>query len=160
MATFQKITPFLWFNDQAEQAASFYVTLFPDSKIVTLSRYPEGAPLPKGTVMVAEVQLAGMKVLLLNGGPHFKLSEAFSFMVTADDQAEVDRLWEAITSNGGQESQCGWCKDRFGLSWQVVPRRFNELMSSKEPGVAGRVMGAMMKMRKFDVAKLEEAANG
>ena len=157
MAQPQKITPFLWFDSQAEEAANFYVTLLPDSKVLSVTRYPEGAPVPPGTVMTAEFRLAGITFTAMNGGPHFKLNEAFSIMVHCDGQAEVDALWEKLTANGGQESQCGWLKDRFGLSWQIVPREFFELMKSGTPAQSQAVMGAMLKMKKFDVAGLQRA---
>lgn len=159
MATPQKITPFLWFNDQAEEAANFYVSLFKDSKILSMSRYGDAGPGPKGSVMVAEFELAGQKFQALNGGPVFKFTEAISLMVHCDSQEEVDMLWSKLTANGGQESQCGWLKDRFGLSWQIVPTRFMELMQDKDPKRTQRVMQAMLKMKKFDIARLEAAYN-
>jgi len=160
MATMQKITPFLWFDHQAEEAASFYVSLFEGSRIVTVSRYGAGAPRPKGSAMVVEFELCGQRFQALNGGPVFKFTEAISLVVHCESQAEVDKLWSALTANGGQESQCGWLKDRFGLSWQIVPIRFLELMQDPDPAKAGRVMAAMMKMKKFDVAELERAHAG
>lgn len=157
MASPQKITPFLWFNQEAEEAANFYVSLFKDSKILTVSRYGDTGPGPKGSVMVVEFQLAGQRFQALNGGPHFKFTEAISLMVDCDSQEEVDTLWSKLTANGGQESQCGWLKDRFGLSWQIVPSRFSEMMRDKDPKRTQRVMQAMMSMKKFDIARLEEA---
>lgn len=157
MATPQKITPFLWFNDQAEEAANLYVSLFKDSKILTLSRYGDSGPGPKGSVMVVEFELAGQKFQALNGGPIFKFTEAVSLMVHCDSQEEVDTLWSKLTANGGQESQCGWLKDRFGLSWQIVPKRFMELMQDKDPKRVQRVVQAMMTMKKLDIARLEQA---
>lgn len=157
MSKIQKISPFLWFDGQAEQAANLYVSLFEDSKILTLSRYGESGPGPKGSVMVAEFQLAGQHFMAINGGPIYKLSEAFSLMVHARDQHEVDTLWSKLTANGGQESQCGWLKDPFGLSWQIIPTRFSEMARDPDPARAGRVFQAMMKMRKFDIAELERA---
>ncbi len=157
MAAPQKITPFLWFNQEAEEAANFYVSLFPDSKILSVSRYGDAGPGPKGSAMVVEFQLAGQKYQALNGGPHFKFTEAISLLVNCDSQEEVDTLWSKLTANGGQESQCGWLKDRFGLSWQIVPSRFMELMKDKDPKRTQRVMQAMMTMKKFDIARLEEA---
>jgi predicted 3-demethylubiquinone-9 3-methyltransferase (glyoxalase superfamily) len=157
MATPQKITPFLWFNTEAEEAANFYVSLFKDSKILTLSRYGDAGPGPKGSVMVVEFQLAGQKFQALNGGPVFKFTEALSLMVHCDSQEEVDTLWSKLTANGGQESQCGWLKDRFGLSWQIVPTRFVEMMQDKDPKRAQRVVQAMLSMKKFDIARLEQA---
>ena len=157
MATPQKITPFLWFNSEAEEAANFYVSLFKDSKILSVSRYGDAGPGPKGSAMVVEFELAGLKFQALNGGPIFKFTEAISLMVHCDSQEEVDTLWSKLTANGGQESQCGWLKDRFGLSWQIVPKRFMELMQDKDPKRTQRVMQAMLSMKKFDIARLEQA---
>jgi predicted 3-demethylubiquinone-9 3-methyltransferase (glyoxalase superfamily) len=157
MATVQKITPFLWFDNNAEEAANLYVSLLPDSKILSVSRYGEAGPGPKGSVMTVEFQLAGLRVMALNGGPHFKLTEAFSLMVNCESQEEIDRLWGKLTSDGGQESQCGWLKDKYGLSWQIIPSRFNQMMQDKDPQRSQRVMQAMLKMKKFDIARLEEA---
>ena len=157
MAGIQKITPFLWFNQEAEEAANLYVSLFPDSKILSVSRYGEGGRGPKGSAMTVEFQLAGQKLIALNGGPAFKFTEAISLFVDCDSQEEVDRLWSTLTANGGQESQCGWLKDRFGLSWQLVPSRFMQLMKDPDPKRTQRVMQAMLTMKKFDIARLEEA---
>jgi len=157
MAGIQKITPFLWFNQEAEEAANLYVSLFPDSKILGVTRYGDAGPGPKGSVMTVEFQLAGQKLIGLNGGPHFKFTEAISLFVNCDSQEEVDTLWSRLTANGGQESQCGWLKDRYGLSWQIIPSRFMELMRDKDPQRTQRVMQAMLKMKKFDIARLEEA---
>ena len=153
----QKITPFLWFNQEAEEAANLYVSLFPDSKVLSVSRYGEAGPGPKGSAMTVEFQLAGQKFIALNGGPHFKFTEAVSLFVNCDSQEEVDTLWSRLTANGGQESRCGWLKDRYGLSWQIVPSRFMELMKDKDPKRTQRVMQAMLQMKKFDIARLEEA---
>lgn len=157
MSKIQKISPFLWFDDQAEQAANLYVSLFEDSKILSLSRYGEGGPGPKGSVMGVEFELAGLRIMALNGGPMYKLSEAFSLMVHARDQREVDTLWSKLTANGGQESRCGWLKDPFGLSWQIIPTRFSEMIKDPDPARVGRVFQAMMTMGKFDIAALEKA---
>jgi predicted 3-demethylubiquinone-9 3-methyltransferase (glyoxalase superfamily) len=157
MATPQKITPFLWFNQEAEEAANFYVSLFKDSKILSVSRYGDAGPGPKGSAMVVEFQLAGQKFQALNGGPIFKFTEAISLSVDCESQEEVDMLWSKLTANGGQESQCGWLKDKYGLSWQIVPSRFRELMQDKDPKRTQRVMQAMMTMKKFDIARLEQA---
>lgn len=157
MATPQKITPFLWFNNEAEEAVNLYVSLFKDSKILSMSRYGDAGPGPKGSVMVVEFELAGQKFQALNGGPVFKFTEALSLMVHCDSQDEVDTLWSKLTANGGQESQCGWLKDRFGLSWQIVPTRFMEMMRDKDSKRTQRVVQAMMTMKKFDIAKLEQA---
>ena len=157
MAAIQKITPFLWFHQEAEEAANFYVSLFKDSKILTVSRSGDAGPGPKGSAMVVEFQLAGQRFQALNGGPHFKFTEAISLMVDCDSQEEVDTLWSKLTANGGQESQCGWLKDRYGLSWQIVPNRFMQMMKDKDPKKTQRVMQAMMTMKKFDIARLEQA---
>jgi predicted 3-demethylubiquinone-9 3-methyltransferase (glyoxalase superfamily) len=157
MSNIQKISPFLWFDTQAEQAANLYVSLFPDSKILSLARYGEGGPGPKGTVMMAEFQLAGLHFMALNGGPMYKLSEAMSLMVHARDQDEVDSLWSKLTADGGREDRCGWLKDPFGLSWQIIPTRFGEMMKDSDPKRAQRVFQAMMTMKKFDISQLEQA---
>jgi len=153
-----KITPCLWFDSQAEEAAQLYVAIFPNSKVGKISRYPEGMPGDRaGQVMTVEFELDGKPFLGLNGGPHFTFSEAISFQIFVPDQAELDRYWDALLAGGGRESQCGWLKDRFGLSWQVIPEKMGQLMS----GPAGdRVAAAMMQMVKLDIAKLEAAAAG
>ena len=153
-----KITPCLWYDTQAEEAANFYVSLLPNSKIKQVTRYPEGTPGLAGTVMVVTFDLAGQEFMALNGGPQFNFTEATSFQIYTEDQAETDRLWDAFTANGGEESMCGWCKDRFGLSWQVTPRRLLQLMTDPDRVKAGRVAQAMMQMRKIDIARIEEAA--
>jgi predicted 3-demethylubiquinone-9 3-methyltransferase (glyoxalase superfamily) len=160
MSKIQKITPFLWFDGDAEQAAELYVSLFDDSQILHVSRYGEGGPAPAGTAMVVELQLAGQKLMALNGGPVYKLNEAFSLLVNARDQEEVDRLWFKLTANGGREDACGWLKDRFGLSWQIIPTRFSEMMRDPDPKRTQRVFAAMMKMKKLDIAQLEKAYEG
>ena len=156
----QKITPFLWFDKQAEEAAQFYVSIFKDSKILHVSRYGDAGPGPKGSVMVVNFQLAGQEFTALNGGSLFKFSEAFSFVVNCENQQEVDEYWSKLTSGGGQESQCGWLKDKFGFSWQIVPTALGKLMSDKDPQKANRVMEALLKMKKLDIATLEAAARG
>jgi len=153
----QKITTFLWFNQEAEEAANFYVSLFKDSKILSVSRYGEAGPGPKGSAMTVTFQLAGQKFTALNGGPVFKFNEAISLVVDCESQEEVDTLWSKLTANGGQESQCGWLKDRYGLSWQIIPARFMQLMQDKDPKRTQRVMQAMLTMKKFDIARLEAA---
>jgi predicted 3-demethylubiquinone-9 3-methyltransferase (glyoxalase superfamily) len=153
-----KISPFLWFDNQAEEAANFYVSLFPNSKIVTVARYPEGAPGQPGSVMTVEFELDGQRINALNGGPVFKLNESFSFVIDCEDQAEVDRYWDALIANGGEPSQCGWLKDRFGLSWQVVPRALHRLMADPDRAAAQRATQAMLQMVKLDVSRLEAAA--
>ncbi|WP_324749441.1 VOC family protein [Sphingomonas sp. LY54] len=153
-----RITPCLWYDGQAEEAANFYVSLLPDSRIDKVMRSPADNPsTPEGAVLTVEFTLAGQSYLALNGGPLFHFTEAVSFMIACDDQVEVDRLWDALTADGGSPSQCGWLKDRFGLSWQIVPRRLMELMSDPDPDRARRVMQAMMEMGKIDIAAIERA---
>jgi len=152
MAGQQKIKTFLWFNDTAEEAATYYVAAFRDSKITHVNRNGDKA-------FVVEFTLAGIDYIAMNGGPMFKLSEAVSLMVSTEDQVETDRLWDYLVA-GGTPSRCGWLKDKFGLSWQIVPRRFMELMLKGTPEARGRVMSAMMQMGKFEIAKLEAAAKG
>lgn len=153
-----KVTPFLWFDGQAEQAASFYVSLFANSKIGSVTRYGEAGPGAAGSAMTVSFELDGLPVTALNGGPNYKFTEAFSFSVSCDDQAEVDRLWSALT-DGGEEGPCGWLKDRWGLSWQVVPKALPELLGGADRNRAHRAMQAMLQMKKLDVAKLREAAD-
>jgi predicted 3-demethylubiquinone-9 3-methyltransferase (glyoxalase superfamily) len=154
-----KITPFLWFDNQAEEAAKFYVSVFKNSKILDVSRYQEGGPGPAGQAMVVSFELDGQKLNALNGGPHFTFSEAISFVVDCEDQAEVDHFWDKLSA-GGKTSQCGWLKDRYGLSWQVVPTALPRILSNPDPVKARRAMDAMMKMTKLDIATLEAAAAG
>ncbi len=157
----QKITPCLWFNGQAEEAAKFYVTLLPNSRIDRVYHSPADTPSgAAGTVLTVEFTLAGTQYLGLNGGPQFPFTEAVSFQIHCENQAEVDRLWTALTRNGGQEVACGWLKDRWGLSWQIVPIRLEELMHDRDREKARRVMEAMMEMVKIDIAALERAAAG
>lgn len=156
----QKITPFLWFDNNAEQAAQFYTSIFQNSKILNISRYGDAGPGPKGSVMVVSFQLEGQQFTALNGGPLFKFSEAFSFVVNCENQTEVDEYWSKLTAGGGAESQCGWLKDKFGFSWQIVPTALGKLMDAKDPAKAGRVMQALLQMTKIDIATLEEAALG
>jgi predicted 3-demethylubiquinone-9 3-methyltransferase (glyoxalase superfamily) len=158
MAT-QKITPFLWFDHQAEEAAQFYTSIFKNSKILNVSRYGDAGPGPKGSVMVVNFQLEGQQFTALNGGPLFKFSEAFSFVVNCENQQEIDHYWTTLTANGGKESQCGWLKDKFGFSWQIVPTALGRLMSG-DSQKANRVMQALLQMTKLDIATLEEAAAG
>jgi predicted 3-demethylubiquinone-9 3-methyltransferase (glyoxalase superfamily) len=155
----QKITTFLWFDNQAEEAAKLYVSLFKDSKITNVSRYGEGGPRPAGTAMIVNFQLAGQEYMALNGGPVFKFTEATSLFVNCETQEEVDRLWNKLTE-GGEESQCGWLKDKFGLSWQIVPTALGELMGDPDPVKSQRVLQAMLKMKKIDVAGLKRAYEG
>lgn len=157
----QKITPFLWYDNNAEEAANFYVSVFKNSKITGVTRYDEEgskvAGRPAGTVMTAEFQIDGQKFVALNGGPHFKFTEAVSFVVNCESQEEVDYFWEKL-SEGGQTSQCGWLKDKFGLSWQVVPTILGELFQDKDPEKSKRVMKAMLQMTKMDIKALKQAA--
>ena len=152
-----KITPFLWFDNSAEQAAQFYTSIFRNSKILQTSRYPEGAPGPKGSVMTMKFELNGQEFIALNGGPHFKFNEAISFVVDCETQKEIDEYWEKLTSGGGREVQCGWLKDKYGLSWQIVPAALGQLMADKDPKKATRVMQAMMNMVKLDIEALKKA---
>jgi len=152
-----KITPFLWFDNSAEQAAQFYTSIFRNSKILQTSRYPEGAPGPKGSVMTMKFELNGQEFIALNGGPHFKFNEAISFEVNCETQKEIDEYWEKLTSGGGKEVQCGWLKDKYGLSWQIVPAALGQLMAYKDPKKAKRVTQAMMKMVKLDIEALKKA---
>jgi predicted 3-demethylubiquinone-9 3-methyltransferase (glyoxalase superfamily) len=153
----QKITPFLWFNDNAEEAVNFYVSLFKDAKITSLSRYGEGGPGPAGQVMVMSLELFGQEFHALNGGPMFNFTEAVSFVVNCETQEEVDHYWNALIADGGEPSMCGWLKDKFGLSWQVTPTILGKLASDEDPEKVKRVMGAMMEMRKLDIAALQQA---
>ena len=151
-----KITPFLWFDNQAEEAANFYVSIFKNSKITHIARYPENSPGPHGQVMTVSFVLDGLEFTALNGGPLFKFTEAISLMVTCETQAEVDDLWQKLTA-GGAEVQCGWLKDKYGLSWQIVPRALMKLLGDPDRERSSRAMQAMLKMKKIDIAKLEEA---
>jgi predicted 3-demethylubiquinone-9 3-methyltransferase (glyoxalase superfamily) len=151
----QRITPFLWFDTNAEEAMNFYVSLFKNSKVVTIARYGEAGPGPKGSVLTAAFELEGQKFVALNGGPRFKFTEAVSFVISCEDQEEIDYFWEKLTSDGGQESMCGWLKDKFGLSWQVVPAEIASLMTGEQ---ANEVMQAIMQMKKLDLAALRKAA--
>ena len=155
----QKITPFLWFDTQAEEAANFYVSIFKNSKILGVSRYGEAGPGPAGTVLTVTFQLDGHEFTALNGGPHFTFTEAISLFVNCETQQEVDELWAKLTA-GGEESMCGWLKDKYGLSWQIVPRVLLELMQDKDPLKAKRVTEVMLQMRKIDIAKLQQAYEG
>jgi len=155
----QKITPFLWFDHQAEEAAKFYVSLFKNSNILNIARYGKGAPVPKGTVMTVDFVLEGERFIALNGGPMFKFTEAVSFLVNCESQDEVDMLWRKLTSNGGAEGQCGWLKDKYGLSWQIIPTALGQMLSDPDPEKAQKVMSAMLKMKKIDVEELRQAYN-
>lgn len=155
----QKITTFLTFNSQAEEAATLYTSLFNNSAITKISRYGEGAPFPAGTAISVSFQLAGQEYIALNGGPHFTFSNGTSLFVHCEDQAEVDKYWEAL-SDGGEKGRCGWLKDRFGVSWQIIPAALGQLMGDKDPQKAQRVMQAMLQMNKIDINALEEAHRG
>ncbi len=155
-----RIRPCLWFDMNAEEAANFYVSLLPDSRIDAVQRSPADTPSgPEGTVLVVEFTIAGEKYIGLNGGPQFPFTEAVSLQVLTEDQAETDRLWDALSANGGEESVCGWLKDRWGLSWQITPRRLLELIGDKDPDRARCAMEAMLQMRKIDIAEVERAAD-
>ena len=154
-----KITPFLWFDDKAEEAMNFYVSIFKNSKVLDISRYGKDAAYPEGTAFVVTFQLDGQQVMALNAGPQFKFTEAISMYVNCETQAEVDILWEKL-SEGGEKGRCGWLKDRYGLSWQIVPTALGELMNDKDPEKANRIMQAMLKMKKIDVAELKRAHEG
>ncbi len=156
----KKITPFLWFDDQAEEAMKFYVSVFPNSRVLNVSRYGDDAPGPKGTVMTATFELNGQQFMALNGGPqHFAFSEAISFFVDCENQEEVDRLWDKLTE-GGEPGPCGWLKDKYGLSWQIVPAALGEMLGDQDPVKASRVLQAMLKMGKIEIAGLQKAYEG
>jgi predicted 3-demethylubiquinone-9 3-methyltransferase (glyoxalase superfamily) len=157
-APIQKITPFLWFDTQAEEAATFYTSLFKNSKIEAVLRYGDTGPGPKGSVMTVAFELDGQKFTALNGGPHFQFTEAISLVVNCESQQEVDHLWEKLTE-GGKEVQCGWLKDKYGLSWQIVPIVMVEMLKDKDPVKSQRVMKAMMQMKKIEIPLLEAAYN-
>jgi predicted 3-demethylubiquinone-9 3-methyltransferase (glyoxalase superfamily) len=152
----QKITPFLWFDGQAEEAAAFYASIFPNSRIIKVVRYGEAGPGPAGSAMTVQFQLEGMTFVALNGGPHFKFTEAISFVVNCQTQDEVDGYWEKLSA-GGAVIQCGWLKDKFGLAWQIVPTALPELLSDPDPVKSQRVMKAMMTMKKLDIRALKQA---
>ncbi len=159
MAIKQRITPFLWFDGQAEEAANFYVSIFSNSKIISASRYGDAGPGPKGSVMTIAFELDGLSFTALNGGPMFKFTEAISLVVHCQTQAEVDHYWDKLSA-GGQQVQCGWLKDKFGVSWQIVPNALIELVQDKDPAKSQRVMAAMMQMKKIDIAGLKAAHAG
>jgi predicted 3-demethylubiquinone-9 3-methyltransferase (glyoxalase superfamily) len=152
----QKITPFLWFDHQAEEAAAFYTSIFPNSKVDKVIRYGEAGPGPAGSAMTVEFQLEGQSFVALNGGPHFKFTEAISFVVNCQTQEEVDAYWEELSA-GGAQVECGWLKDKFGLSWQIVPTVLVELLSDPDPEKSRRVMQAMLTMKKLDIRTLRQA---
>jgi predicted 3-demethylubiquinone-9 3-methyltransferase (glyoxalase superfamily) len=156
-ATMPKITPFLWFDNNAEEAVNFYTAIFKNSKINSISHYGDAGPGPKGSVMTASFSLDGQNFTALNGGPIFKFNESVSFVVHCKGQEEVDYYWEGLLADGGTESQCGWLKDKFGLSWQIVPDTLFELLGDKDPAKSQHVMQAMLKMRKIEIKKLQNA---
>jgi predicted 3-demethylubiquinone-9 3-methyltransferase (glyoxalase superfamily) len=155
----QKISPFLWFDNQAEEAAKFYASIFRNSRIGRIARYGDAGPGPKGSVMTVEFQLDGQDFVALNGGPEFKFTEAISLSVLCRTQDEIDEFWKKLTQ-GGEEVQCGWLKDKYGLSWQIVPEVLPKMMSDPDPQKTNRVMEAVLKMKKFDIATLENAYSG
>jgi predicted 3-demethylubiquinone-9 3-methyltransferase (glyoxalase superfamily) len=164
-ATTQRVTPFLWFDTQAEEAVEFYTSIFRNSRVLTTARYTEeasqAAGRPAGSVMVVDFELDGQRFTALNGGPHFKFNEAISLVVHCKSQEEVDHYWSGLGDGGDERAQqCGWLKDRFGVSWQVIPDRLNELLTDRDPAKAKRAMAAMLKMKKIDLAELERAAKG
>jgi predicted 3-demethylubiquinone-9 3-methyltransferase (glyoxalase superfamily) len=162
----QKITPFLWFDDQAEEAAKFYTSVFKDSKVGKILRYSEETAKisqsgrPPGSVLTVEFEIVGQKFTALNGGPQFKFNESVSFMVNCETQQEVDYFWEKLTADGGEESACGWLKDKFGLSWQITPTVLIEMLQDKDPEKSERVMNAMLQMQKIEINKLKAAYAG
>jgi predicted 3-demethylubiquinone-9 3-methyltransferase (glyoxalase superfamily) len=155
----QKIITYLWFDNQAEEAANFYTSLFEDAKVTDISRYGEGSPAEPGTVMIVNFTLAGQEFMALNGGPLYSFTEATSLYVNCDGQDEVDRLWNALT-DGGEEQPCGWLKDRYGLSWQIIPTALPEMLNDPDPAKARRAMEAMFTMKKIDIAALKAAYDG
>jgi predicted 3-demethylubiquinone-9 3-methyltransferase (glyoxalase superfamily) len=152
----QKITPFLWFDDQAEEAMNFYVSIFKNSKVGSITRYGEAGPGPKGTVMSATFKLDGQEFFALNGGPLFKFTPAISFFVNCETQQEVDELWDRLSA-GGRKDRCGWLQDKYGLSWQIIPSVLGKLLQDKDAKKSQRVMQAMLQMEKIDIKKLEQA---
>jgi predicted 3-demethylubiquinone-9 3-methyltransferase (glyoxalase superfamily) len=155
-----KISPFLWFDTQAEEAANLYTSIFPNSKILAIARYGDAGPGPKGSVMTVQFQLDGQEIIALNGGPMYKFTEALSLSVDCKSQEEVDRYWTQLIANGGQEGPCGWLKDKFGLSWQITPSYLGQMLSDSDRKKAARVMEAMMKMKKLDIGALKRAYEG
>jgi predicted 3-demethylubiquinone-9 3-methyltransferase (glyoxalase superfamily) len=155
----QKITPFLWFNDNAEEAITFYVSVFKNSRIVRATRYGDAGPGPKGQIMSATFELEGQQFMALNGGPAFQFTPAISLFVSCETQAEVDELWNELVA-GGKPDRCGWLRDKFGLSWQIIPTALGRLLSDPDPSRSQRAMKAMLQMNKIDIQELEEAADG
>lgn len=153
----QKITPFLWFDNNAEEAVNFYLTVFKNARIINLSRYPDSVPELGGQVMTGTIELEGQEFMVLNGGPQFQFNEAVSFFVTCETQAEVDDLWGKLTADGGEESNCGWLKDKFGVSWQIIPKLLGQLLGDPNPVKAQAAMQAMLQMHKIESAELQRA---
>lgn len=153
----QKITPFLWFDNNAEEAMNFYISVFKDAKIVNVNKLENVGPTPGDSIITGTFQLFGQDFMVINGGPMFKFTEAISLFVSCETQEEIDTYWSKLTADGGQESQCGWLKDKFGLSWQIVPASLNKILGNKENGKGHRAMQALMKMKKLDIKALEEA---
>jgi predicted 3-demethylubiquinone-9 3-methyltransferase (glyoxalase superfamily) len=155
-----QITPNLWFDTQSQEAAEFYCSIFPNSRIVNIMHYTEAGPREAGMVLTVDFELNGQRFTAINGGPEFTFSEAVSFLIECEDQDEIDRYWEALQAGGGQEGPCGWCKDRYGVSWQVVPTGMDDLFRDPDKDRARRAMEAMLKMRKIDMAEIQRAADG
>ena len=160
MSAKQKITTYLWFDREAEEAANLYTSIFKNSKILNVARYGDAGPGPKGTAMTVNFQLDGQEFIALNGGPMYKFTEAISLLVDCETQEEVDRLWNKLTADGGEQSMCGWLKDKFGLSWQIIPSALFRLMSDPDPEKSKRVIESMLQMKKIDVPALERAHAG
>jgi predicted 3-demethylubiquinone-9 3-methyltransferase (glyoxalase superfamily) len=158
MGRVQTVTTFLWFDTQAEEAANFYVSLFENSLVKAVSRYPEGGPMPAGTALGVSFVLDGTEMQALNGGPHYQFTEAISLFVNAPTQERIDELWEKLTADGGEPGRCGWLKDKYGLSWQIIPPALGELLSDPDPQRSGRVMNALLEMQKIVISDLEAAA--
>ncbi|HJU30163.1 MAG TPA: VOC family protein [Hyphomicrobiaceae bacterium] len=156
----QKISPFLWFDGKAEEAANLYTSVFKNSRIVNVTRYGDGAPQPKGTAMSVTFELEGMEFMALNGGPHFTFTPAISLFVKCETQAEVDALWDELTADGGEKGRCGWLKDKFGVSWQIIPTALGRMLQDTDAARSRRVMGAMLRMDKIDIAALQRAYDG
>ena len=156
----QKIVPFLWLDGRLEEAVTFWTSVFPDGRVLEISRYGDGAPMPAGTAMSAQFELNGQEFMALNGGPEFQFTPAVSFFVRCKDQAEVDHYWERLTADGGEEQPCGWLKDRFGLSWQIIPDALPAALGDSDPAAAQRALQAMFQMKKIDVAAIERARAG
>ena len=153
----QKISPFIWFDNNAEEAMNFYLSIFKNSRVINTGRYGDGAPMPKGTFMVGTFSLDGQQIMVLNGGPHYKLTPAFSLMINCETQDEVDYFWDKLTADGGKPIQCGWLEDKFGVTWQVVPTILGELMGKGDAAKSSRMMQALMGMMKLDIEGLKKA---